>query len=190
MNLIDELPAYGIRPIVVCAAGSDLQTYYERKNVETHSTSMPWFTRQSGPLTWFIYGYSLLSFAFFLRRLVRKSRASLIHANGFIAALYAAIPAKLFRIPFIWHMHDILETGWFNTFFIRLAGRNADRIICVSEAVKARLVQFGVDVKKCRVLYNFIPVPVRSEGAGSRSSSFGIPYSPPFNDHRHDRQHL
>jgi glycosyltransferase involved in cell wall biosynthesis len=119
----------------------------------------------------------VISFAFIVTRLINKNDVSLLHANGFISALYAFLPAKLTRRPLIWHMNDILETGMINKLFVRIASLGSRSIICVSEAVKTGLTTFGVPEAKCRLIYNPAPAPVRPEPETETllRNTFGIP---------------
>lgn len=165
-NLLQHL-GRSFRPVVICAPGSALATAAARKNILTIALPMPWFTKRSSPFTWLFYAYALMRFTFAVRGLIKKSNVSLIHANGFIPALYAMLPAKLARVPFIWHMHDILQKEFINGLFIKIAALNADRIICVSGAVKKSLQEFGVTETKCKVIYNFIPEPSGATPRGS-----------------------
>jgi glycosyltransferase involved in cell wall biosynthesis len=51
-----------------------------------------------------------------------------------------------------------MDPGFLNRIAVRLAGWNADRVICVSEAVRDGLAQFGLPLRKSSVVYNFLPL--------------------------------
>lgn len=159
LNLLDELNRSAVEPIVACGDGSDVAPVLKRKNISTVTFSMPWFTKRSSPFTWAVYAYSLIRFGLSVASMIKSLKAACIHANGFIAALYSLLPSKLANVPLVLHMHEILEQGRINGFFVRIAAARADRIICVSGAVKQRLLEFGVTEAKCEVVYNFIGEP-------------------------------
>jgi glycosyltransferase involved in cell wall biosynthesis len=68
-------------------------------------------------------------------------------------------------------MHDILDQGKVNRLFIRIAGWGAARIICVSDAVKINLLEFGVPVDKCRVIHNCLIDPPASKQQGNEGDA-------------------
>ena len=165
-----------IYPVVICSPSSGIIKDFRELGVRVETIRMPWFTKQSNFITKLSYLYSLLYFSVRLLKLIEKHDAVIIHANSFIAALYAVLPAKLAGKALIWHMHDILEPGLFNKIFIRLAGGGAEKIICVSEAVRKRLLAFGVAAIKCRVIYNYMPgaLPETCQGKGTFREEVGI----------------
>ncbi len=168
-----------IYPVVVCREGSALVSYFKDRNILTETARMPWFTRKAGPKEIVSYVYRLLTFNFFILARLRRYKIDLIHAHTFIAALYAALPARLSGRPLVWHMHDILEVNSFNRAFIRFAGWGSARIICVSGAVKKNLVDFGVSPEKCEVIYN-AKFKDDSDARGDFRGEFKIPKGSPL----------
>jgi glycosyltransferase involved in cell wall biosynthesis len=175
MYLVNNLGNSDIVPVIVCPTGSDTAKYFNEEGFPTYTTNIPWFSKKAGILDLFSYFISLIAFAIFLRRLTKKYRPALIHANSFITALYAMIPARITGTPLVWHMHDILDSGIINKIFIRAAGWGARRIICVSAAVRNSLLEFGVNGGKCKIVYNCLTNPlIPSQGVKARKE-FGIP---------------
>jgi len=75
----------------------------------------------------------------YTRRLVRELRASrpaVVHCNELRALLLAGPAARLLGLPVVWHQRGLLDAGGLP---LRLAGRLAGRVICVSEAVRGSL---------------------------------------------------
>lgn len=171
----------GYSPVLVCQAGSDIIEYFSREGIVTETTRMRWFTRKAGFIERVSYAFSLISFSVFLLKEIKKYDARIIQANTFISALYALIPLKISGRPMVWYMYDILDQNLFNKIFIRLAGRGSDSIICASEAVKKRLVEFGVDEKKCKVIYNSILEQGQDHAAkGDFRKELGVPDGVPL----------
>lgn len=156
LDLLSIIDRREVSPLVVCAAGSEIIPFVTELGIPVETAIMPWFSRTSGSCARLLYLYRIVAFALFLGRLVIKHQAEVIHANNFIAVLYAALPAKILRRPLVWHMHDILAAGWFNALFVNYAAWGATQIICVSEATRAELLKFRIDAGKCRIIYNYL----------------------------------
>jgi hypothetical protein len=159
LNLVGTVDQKIIEPLIVCPFHSDSIAVFTKKGFRVETTNMPWLTKKARMVDFLLYPYRLLTFTAFVLKLSRKHRISLIHANNFISLLYSILPSLFLAVPLLWHMQDILDRGLINKIFIRIAGRAADRIICVSEAVKTSLRDFGVAESKCRVIYNCLSVP-------------------------------
>ncbi|MFZ2197028.1 MAG: glycosyltransferase family 4 protein [Thermodesulfovibrionales bacterium] len=175
LNVLDELDCQEFEPVIICAEGSHVIPLFQERGYKVEPTPLPWFTKQASPMMMLSYAYQLVVFAFTLRGLVRKYRASMVCSNGFITAIYCAIPARLLiGRPLIWHMHDILEPGLFNKLFIRLAVWGSREIICVSKAVRESLIDFGAKPAKCRVIYNHVSLNTGPLSAVDIRTKFGL----------------
>ena len=179
LNLVSTLDREEIFPVVVCSTGSSIIKLFEEKGIKVETATMPWFTRKAGLVQLFSYFFYLLSFAVFLQKVIRKYKIQIIHANTFIAALYAVLPAKISGRPLVWHMREILAVDSINKIFIMFANWGSRRIICVSNAVKERLMRFGIDKGKCSIIYNFILSPFRLE-AGSFKKELNLSNDTPL----------
>jgi glycosyltransferase involved in cell wall biosynthesis len=175
LGFLDRLFASGVDPVIVCRRDSALRIRCEERGFVVHTANMPLLTKQAGPFQWFPYVWAIFSTTLSLTFLVKRYRASHLHANGFIAALYCAWASVFSRTPCIWHMHDILGPSATNKIFLRFAGWGADRIVCVSHAVKDRLVEFGIDQRKCRVVHNFIVPPPGGPSTNSLRTGLVFP---------------
>src|SRR4030043_518642 len=167
LNILEVFDKGELNPVVVCPEGSTIIPYFEEAGIKVENTKMCWFTKQASVRILCSYVFCLVKVAFFIIGRIKKYQISIIHANGLIPLLYSIIPAFATRVPLIWHMHDILDTGLVNKTFIRLGGRSANKVICVSKAVKKRLIEFGGKEEKCQVIYNFISTKKSEEEAGS-----------------------
>lgn len=156
LNLIDALNNYPITPMAVCPRDGPLVKKLREKKVEVKIIHMRQLIRTSNLFRLTTYFSNFLSFSTSLRRTIKQNNIQIIHCNSFSSTLYALIAAKLSKIPLIWHMHDIVKYRLFNKIFIRVAGLGASKIICVSNAVKKNLVGFGINPRKCEVIYNYV----------------------------------
>lgn len=181
LNLLDMVDRNRFFPVVICPESSEAVGLFRERDIPVETTAMPWFTKKAGPLRMFLYCYRMFTFAFFLRGIIKRYKVVMIHANSFITAIYASVPAKFFKRPLVWHMHDIIEPGFFNKVFIRYAAWGAERIVCVSGAVRKRLLEFGVNPDKCRTVYNAVTPDVSQDIR--KSSSFREEFNIDENTH-------
>jgi glycosyltransferase involved in cell wall biosynthesis len=163
---IDKMGEFG-RPVFVCPDNSPITSIYRNKGIKVVTTKMPWFMKTANIRTILSYPLVLLRFTGFLKKLIVNENAGLIYANTFIAALYCSLLARLTKIPLVWHMHDIIDTGLVNRIFVRYAALGTDRIICVSDAVRTSLIKFGVQANKCCLIHNCYIDPVDASVAES-----------------------
>ena len=107
-----------------------------------------------------------LAFAMFsgitqVRSIVRKRNVALVYVNTFVT-VSGAIGANLARVPVLWHIREILAMPrlmrWFLTRTLSLC---ADRVICISKAVLASLLDEAPSLApKCVVVYNAVSAPI------------------------------
>jgi glycosyltransferase involved in cell wall biosynthesis len=96
---------------------------------------------------------AILGSALRLRRLLRRSGARVVHANGVKAAVVAAAATLGSRIPVVWFKHDVSRDGW----QARLLARRCARVVATSSALTAT---FGREVNgKIEVLPYQLPEP-------------------------------
>lgn len=177
LNLLKRIDRNKVFPFVVCGSGSELIQRVKTLEIPYATAQMPWFTRKAGLFGRLGYLFHMVIFGNLLRKVVNEHDGLIIHANNTIAALYCAVPARLLCKPMVWHMHDILEQDLFNKIFMRVAGWGASRILCVSEATKNGLVAFGVDERKCQVVYNYLEPVTLSDSARQQTlrEEFAVP---------------
>ena len=102
----------------------------------------------------------VLASAWRLGRRLKKTRPSVVHANGVKAALVAAL--ALSRIPVIWVKHDFSWDGRLARF---IAGR-CESVVGVSAAVLETLSR--TDARKLHVIHNGIPLSNQDRAEGRR----------------------
>jgi len=91
-----------------------------------------------------------------LWRLLRRLRPDVVQANTFYATLYALLPARLRRIPLVWHMHDCIAGRRSFAWLSRLYARHVAAIVAVSRAVRDELTAVGVPGERIHVVYNSV----------------------------------
>ena len=74
----------------------------------------------------------------------------------FLRENYIAVLSKLFnpRIRIIWTAHLIQQNNWIIRFLNRIFSSFIDRIICVSKAVEASIIEEGISEDITQVIYN------------------------------------
>lgn len=102
-------------------------------------------------------------------RVLRESGASLVHTHVYHADVIGYVAARRCGIPVVATVHGFTANGWKNAFYIWLdlrLLRRFDAVICVSEAVRTRVLRSGVPGARAHVVPNAYaasrPVP-RSE---------------------------
>lgn len=122
--------------------------------------------------------FSLLIPLFKLYVFVKQERFDIIYTNSMKAHLYGSIIGFLTQTPIVWRMNDVVSKRLFNRFFIRLIVLIANifpkKIICVSHAVKASLIDHKVHKNKLSVVYNGTD-PITSNMNYSIRKELGLP---------------
>ena len=86
-----------------------------------------------------------------LQQIIREKKIQILHATSLKAMAYAFFVNE---VKVIWHHHDILPAGFFNSLWVKVLGARADLILVPSEATKHSLLVAGVPAKKVEVLFN------------------------------------
>lgn len=115
-------------------------------------------TRPHRPLTFagaVGYGYRALRSILNLVKLIRKHNVDIVHVNEFFD-LPGLIAGKLAGAKTICHTRVIMEEPkWLKKMLLLFVTRFADRIICVSEAVKDKMfTESRFDSEKIELIYN------------------------------------
>jgi glycosyltransferase involved in cell wall biosynthesis len=93
------------------------------------------------------------------RRVIREHDINLIQTHGYKSNTIGFFLQLLCRRPWIGFAHGFIEDNWKVRFYNRierLVLRRADRIVAVSNSMKALLTQHGVAAPKVRVIHNAI----------------------------------
>jgi len=142
-ELCNRLPDCGIETMLFCPSGRTFVDYAKKSNLN--------------PITWNTHGKLDPLTVIRLTRLIISSNCQAIHTHLSTASLLGAFAAKFAKIPSVAHVHGMNSAFSF---------KYADRIIAVSEAVKANLAAQGLE-KNVHVVYNgvdmerFAPILVR-----------------------------
>lgn len=104
---------------------------------------------------------------------IRRTGASVVHANNYPLALYCAPACVLTRTPFIFHDHNLREIRARNWLNYRTVGGLCRRTVVVSDACKANL-SAAVPPGKITVIRNGVELPAIDPGRARRvRESFG-----------------
>lgn len=91
-----------------------------------------------------------------LRRVLRRLRPDVLHANSAPAALYAGLATVGTGIPVIWHMRDIQPPKPTFRLVLPFIGRLSTHVVAISAAVKRNVAGFGIPEEKITVVYNAV----------------------------------
>lgn len=175
-NLLTRLDRTEFEPIIAVPESGRLFTELTNQGMKVYPIQTPLLIRTNNPFKLFRYFFGLLKVTKSLKAIIIQENIRLIHANSFSAHLYSILAAKLTHKPLIWHMHDIITPRWFNKYFIWFAGKMADKIIAVSNAVRDSLINLGVSADKIQTVYNGmnceLPIPSAADGHKIRNKFF------------------
>lgn len=94
--------------------------------------------------------------------LVRRLRPDVIYVNSIFALHFAALPALVLGVPFVYHEHNLVSQRsgsiWHRAF--PLLVRRARRVVAISEAVAEELRDLGVPDEMIQVVHNAIDLPL------------------------------
>lgn len=156
LSLILSLDPARFLPVVLLPRPGPLVQQFEQAGVEVHVVPLCCVGRAS--LTW--RGLLKLCRELYagqraMNRALAGRKVDLVHSNT-LAVLSGALWARSRRIPHVWHVHEIVERPVLaRKAFSWLLRNFADRVICVSGAVKRNLLvdQPGLD-ESARVVWN------------------------------------
>ena len=102
------------------------------------------------------YARSLLRARRFVRVRARSLRAGIVHANT-SALLVGTVLGRPHGARLVWHVHEIVVHPRVLAWVFRLAPTlSADRVVCVSDAVRRHLTPFGLGGSRVVRLHNGI----------------------------------
>lgn len=164
--LMQHLDSERFRSILACNE-SPLAEEAREAGIDVQIVPMPRLQDVSAVLGALVHASGTLA------EIVREHDVAIVHSNTMRANVYALIAARRTGRPFVWHVHEIHERGW----YVRLLCALADRVIAVSQAAsspihcgeKANVIHNGL------VLEDFEPARDRN---GLRSE-FGLPLDVP-----------
>src|SRR5439155_22908556 len=99
-------------------------------------------------------------------------RVQFIHGVSLVTGLYALVAGRRARVPFVLHVQDAQPPHWLRRATLRLLGRYATRLICVSRAAQEMVCALGVPAEKLVLVYNAVdPHFVNGGGAAAADVS-------------------
>lgn len=115
-------------------------------------------------------------------RIVKKHHPDIIHTHGYKTNVLGFLVAKLFGIPIVTTVHGFYSNKMKTEILLRLSLmllRHFDRIIVVSDQIKAELERAQVSSKKMRLIKNvpFIETKENLASASTFREEFGIPFN-------------
>ena len=166
LTLLKGLDRSRWTPVVVVPSEGNVAHRSRLLGISTHVIPLPSLRRP---------GLAFLRSIVALCRTVRATGATLLHANGSRAMLYAGLAGLLTGRPVIWHLRvwrSDPKLDW-------LLARLATRIIAISKAVRARLRPWPAAHRRCVVVPNALDLEafVPSRDPESVRRSIGIPSS-------------
>ena len=162
LTILSALDPRRARGAVVCSPGTRVEDAVRAAGHATVPVHLPTLTFEGGARRAPALAAGFARATVQLAGAIRRDRPALIHANGIAAVLLVGVPARLARVPVVWHVHDMLPVTARNRPFVRAAGALATSIACVSTAAQARVLEFGVAPEKCFVVRNCVPPPLLS----------------------------
>jgi glycosyltransferase involved in cell wall biosynthesis len=105
-----------------------------------------------------VFAYQTVTAAWHLARYCRRHDVALIHTNS-LAVLSGGLAAWLTRTPHVWHVREIITSGWLNWFLTLALNLFATRVVVVSGPVQRHLVAAQPRLaSKTMVIHNGIDV--------------------------------
>lgn len=147
--LLDVLDAIQglVEPIVVLPSDSSpgpLSAVLRRRGIAVERLPFPVLRRRYlSPIGLLRLGVAAAIGIVSLSRAARRHRVHVIHANTSVV-LFTPILAGLMRVPWVWHLHEIVERPrWLARTIGWLSRRRRARVIAVSRAVAGNLERCG-----------------------------------------------
>lgn len=168
LNLLNHWDYPGYKPVVVLGEDGPLYSRLVESGIETHilplSQDLVGARKNSLDTKGIIGKISSLgrlwTYTWRLSRLMRRSRARLVHTNSLKADLLGGIAGRLAGVPVVWHIHDRIAADYLPGSMVRLFRFAAKfiphHIICVSQAVRDTFP--SLPNNRVTVVHNGIPV--------------------------------
>ena len=123
--LLRELDRERYRPLLVCQESGELTALADKAGIPTVVAPMPRLRPAEAP--------AIMRALRLFRRLIREHEIDVIHSEEFVVVLLAALLKPFTKVKIIWHVRVL----WDHRLQELLATLVCDRIVCVSEAVRA-----------------------------------------------------
>lgn len=158
LAIVSRLVGTRFHPIVALPLNGPLVTELKRAGVECHVLPLTRLSRGIMSLRGLlgVPGEIALSFSA-IDNLLQGRPISLVHSNT-LAVLTGALWARRHRVPHVWHVHEIIRHPRFvRTVYGYFLKWFADRIVCISQATQANLIEDQPALEsRCRLVWNGI----------------------------------
>ncbi len=98
-----------------------------------------------------------------LRRVIRRIRPLVVHANSIRAGLIASVATLGLPVRTVWHVRDDLPTNLVGRSIRFWAARRADAVVTISSAILDSFAPKGKLRSRCKVVYNGIDPLVKGK---------------------------
>ena len=133
---------------------------------------------QAPPKVKFRYFIKTVDFMKKVSVFLKDGNYSLIYSSGYFATKLIALPARMLKIPVIWHKHQIINKHYFSYLAsqVRFFSKFVSKIICVSDASRRSLEKAGVEKSKLITVRNGMAVPAvnKARFAAAVRKKYGV----------------
>ncbi len=165
LEIIKNLDRRRFHPLAVLGDGGPLQDELGKLDAEAIVDKLPGYFRQldrdpekKNKLTAFIRSaFCLPIFIKNIKSVITEKNIDVVYINSIKSSLYGIPAARQTKCRIIWHLHDCLTRDFYSLWIIPLIiflTNRADKIICVSDAVKKYFIKAGGNPNKAVVIYN------------------------------------
>lgn len=170
LELVTGLDKTKFRPIVILPTDGILRKKLKDAGIKVHVISYPILRRKyfnPKGIIKYLSNYKKKSDEIIKYLFEENIHVDLIHVNTF-AVLEGIRLKKKLKVPFIWHIHEIItHPKIINRFLCWCANKYANKIVVVSGPVRMHLIKNGVDSHKIYVIHNGIDTNVFSSKVDS-----------------------
>ena len=171
LALMERLDPDRFRPVIAVSGAGEYQERLAAAGIGTHIVPMdPLYitVSKTHPLRLLLLVSKVIPSALRLASLIRREKAALVCTNVQGGHLYGGLAARLTRRPMVMYMRDIPQGSFSTRLFPWIARRQARRVICISNAVRAFFTdhpRHGAALAgKCVVVFNGILKTPRTIG--------------------------
>lgn len=159
-------------PEVLLPHDGPLVDMYRQADIPVHLVPLRKLSKRLGAWHAARIFLDFLPTALVIKTLCSQRDIDVVHSNT-LHCPYGWLPARLLGIPHIWHVREIVDrTAWIGRLEGTLATTTADRVICMSRAIREAL--FDPDLPRVRVLYDGVDTDRFTPDGGDLREQLGI----------------
>lgn len=155
IKIVEHFQARGDRPSVAMPEEGPISDYYRERGIPVHIVPYNRLSSKGGWKYRLAFPPKFLRSILQMKNLIRREAFDLVHVNelidfnGIVAARHAGTPS-------VCHVRLILERPrWMRSVLVGAARRYADRVLCVSEGVRRKMIEGeGFRPGQAQVLYD------------------------------------